>query len=84
MLTLELEEFLIELDDGSVKNAGAPNKQATAKLYEVTDAEARSFGDSRVKLTFEDETGNELQAAVDPATAQRLAADLAAAADDLE
>jgi hypothetical protein len=73
MLTLQLEDFMIELKDGSIKNVGAANKTATAKLYDVTGAEAREFGDERVKLSFTDEDGNEVEVALDPAQAREVA-----------
>jgi hypothetical protein len=66
MLSLQLEEFMIELKEGSIKNVGPPNKSATAKLYDVTEAEAREFGDERVKLAFEDEDGSVVHVALDP------------------
>ncbi|WP_252698226.1 hypothetical protein [Natronosalvus vescus] len=78
MLTLSLEAFMIELKDGSIKNVGPTNKAATAKLFDVEHAEAREFGDKRVKLVFEDDEGNELQAALFPEDARAIAADLEA------
>ncbi|GEM_PF-166025 len=77
MLTLSLEEFMIELKEGSVKNVGPTNKSATAKLFSVTEAEAREFGDKRVKLVFEDDEGNEVQIALFPEHARAIATDLA-------
>jgi hypothetical protein len=73
VLSLQLEEFMIELKNGSIKNVGAPNKSATAKLYDVTDAETRAFGDERVKLSFADEEGNEVEVALPPAKARTIA-----------
>ncbi|WP_312912389.1 hypothetical protein [Natronosalvus caseinilyticus] len=78
MLTLSLEDFTIELKDGSVKNVGPTNKSATAKLFDVSSAEAREFGDKRVKLVFEDDDGNKLQAALFPEEARAIADDLEA------
>ncbi|MFC7213122.1 hypothetical protein ACFQO4_03390 [Saliphagus sp. GCM10025334] len=78
MLTLSLEDFTIELKDGSVKNVGPTNKSATAKLFDVSSAEAREFGDKRVKLVFEDDDGNELQAALFPEHARAIVDDLEA------
>jgi hypothetical protein len=66
MLSLQLEEFMVELKEGSIKNVGPPSKSATAKIYDVTEAEAREFGDERVKLAFEDEEGNVVHVALDP------------------
>ncbi|MFB6299865.1 MAG: hypothetical protein ABEH65_06340 [Halobacteriales archaeon] len=77
MLSLSLSDFLIELKDGSIKNVGPANKSASAKLFDVTDAEAREFGDKRVKLVFEDESDNEIQVALFPE-------DVRAIVDDIE
>lgn len=78
MLTLDIEEFLIELQEGSVKNVGPPTKAATAKLFDVETATAREFGDKRVKLVFEDGEGNELQVALFPDQVRAIADDIAA------
>ncbi|MFP8888412.1 hypothetical protein ACLI4U_01395 [Natrialbaceae archaeon A-CW2] len=77
MITLNLENFMIELKDGSLKNVGPTNKSATAKLFAVEEAEAREFGDKRVKLVFEDDEGNEVQVALFPEEARAIADDLA-------
>jgi hypothetical protein len=82
MLSLQLEEFMIELKEGSIKNVGAKNKAATAKLYDVEDAEARAFGDERIKLSFADAEGNEVEVALFPEEAAAVAADIEAV--DLE
>ena len=79
MLSLQIEEFLLEVKDGSFKNVGPPNKSVTAKIYDVTEAEAREFGDERVKLAFEDDEGNVVHVALDPAEALVIADDI----DDL-
>lgn len=76
MLSLQLEEFMIELKEGSIKNVGATNKAATAKLYDVEDAEARAFGDERIKLSFADAEGNEVEVALFPEEAEAVAADI--------
>lgn len=73
MFTISLDEFNVELKDGSIKNVGPTNKRATAKLFDVTEAEAREFGDRRVKLVFTDESGNEVQVALDPSEARSIA-----------
>jgi len=78
MLSLQLSEFMVELKDGSIKNVGPPNKTATAKIYDVVDAEAREFGDERVKIAVEDEEGNVVHVALDPADASRVARDIQA------
>lgn len=77
MLYLELDEFMLELKEGSFENVGPPTKRGTAKLYDVEDAEARAFGDERVKLSFEDEDGSVVEVAVSPEQ-------IAAIEDDLE
>jgi len=66
MLALELSEFMVELKDGSIKNVGPANKEASAKLFDVERAGAREFGDKRVKLVFDDGEGNEVQVALFP------------------
>jgi hypothetical protein len=73
MLTLRLDEFMVELQDGSLKNVGPTNKSAEAKLFDVSSAEAREFGDKRVKLVFEDDEGNEVQVALFPENASEIA-----------
>ena len=76
MFTLDLDRFMFELKDGALKHVGASNKSATAKLYDVTEAEAREFGDERIKLAFEDDEGNEVQVALDPPEARQIARDI--------
>lgn len=78
MLALSIDEFTVELEGGSIRNVGAPNKRASAKLYHVDDLEGRAFGDSQVKLVFEDEEGNEVQVALDAGQASSLVADVEA------
>ena len=64
MLALELDEFMVELKDGSIKNVGAPTKSAEAKLFDPETVEVREFGDSQVKIAAEDASGNEVQIAM--------------------
>jgi len=78
VLNINLSDFMVELKDGSIKNVGPANKHAEAKLFDVEAAEAREFGDKRVKLVFEDESGNEVQAALFPEDARAVREDLAA------
>ncbi len=73
MFTLDIDQFMMEFKQGTLKHIGASNKSATAKLYDVEAAEARAFGDERVKLTFEDDGGNEVQVAVAPPEAREIA-----------
>ncbi|OVE85785.1 hypothetical protein [Natronolimnobius baerhuensis] len=76
MLALTLEDFMVELNDGGIKNVGPKNKSATVKLFDVEDAEAREFGDKRAKLVFEDEEGNEIQVSLFPEQVRKLADDI--------
>ena len=76
MLTLSLSDFMVEFKDGSVKNAGAPTKSTEVKLYDVERAEAREFGDERVKLVFEDGEDNVVHVALDPAEARTIAREI--------
>jgi hypothetical protein len=84
MFTLETESFAFELKEGTVKHVGASTAAATAKLYEVTAAESRAFGDERVKLAFEDGEGNEVEVALFPEEAAELRAGLAELVGDQE
>lgn len=76
MFTIDLDRFMLELKDGAFKHVGASNKTATAKLYDVEDAEVREFGDERVKLSCQDESGNEVEVALDPPEARTVAREL--------
>lgn len=82
MLALSIADFMIELKDGAVKNVGPATKSATAKLFDVDSAEARAFGDKRVKLVFHDETGNEVQVALFPDDAAKISRDIERLRDD--
>jgi len=66
MFTIRMDEFVVELKEGTVKHVGTSNKSATAKLYDVERAEVDEFGDERVKLTFEDDGDNAVEVALDP------------------
>lgn len=81
MLTLDLQNVTIELKEGSVKNVGATNKSATVKLYDIAGVDVREFGDSRVKLTFEDGEDNEVEVALSPDDARAVAAGIETLAD---
>lgn len=76
MLTLDLENFTIELQEGSVKNVGATNKSASVSLYDVDAVDVREFGDSRVKLRFEDDEANDVEIALAPDHARAVADDI--------
>lgn len=82
MLSLAIEDFMIELKDGSVKNVGGPTKSATVKLYDVSTAEAREFGDERVKFAFADDDGNAVEVAVDPDDARSVVRDIESIEDE--
>jgi hypothetical protein len=73
MLTLDLDEFMLELKEGSIKHVGPTNKAATVKLYDVEGLEVREFGDERVKLAFSDDEGNEVEIALFPEQASEVA-----------
>ncbi|MDG5775499.1 hypothetical protein VB773_07060 [Haloarculaceae archaeon H-GB2-1] len=72
MFTLDFDALSFELKDGAVKHMGLSNKAVTAKLYDVADADARVFGDERVKLVFADDEGNEVEVALFPEQASAL------------
>lgn len=78
VITLSISDFHVELKDGSVKNVGPATKAAAAKLFDVEAAEARAFGDKRVKLAFEDGDGNEVEVALFPDAARSVREDLEA------
>ncbi|MFC7250750.1 hypothetical protein ACFQJ5_12990 [Halomicroarcula sp. GCM10025324] len=73
MLSLDIDDFMLELKDGAFKNIGASNKQATVKLYDVEGVDVRAFGDERVKIAFEDEDGSEVEVALFPEQARAVA-----------
>jgi len=73
MLNLDLDQFMFELTDGALKHVGASNRTATVKLYDVEGVEVREFGDERVKLAFEDGSGNEVEVALFPDQASQVA-----------
>ncbi|GGN89831.1 MULTISPECIES: hypothetical protein [Haloarcula] len=73
MLSLDIEQFMLELKDGAFKNVGPSNKQATIKMYDVEGVDVREYGDKRVKLAFEDEQGSEIEVALFPEQARAVA-----------
>lgn len=81
MLSLELEDFMVQLKDGTINNIGGPTKRAAVKLFDVERAEARPFGDNRVKIVCEDAEGNDVQIALFPEEVDSLEADLATIRD---
>ncbi|WP_135830158.1 hypothetical protein [Halorussus halobius] len=82
MLNLILDDFMVELTDGTIRNVGPSNKSGTAKLFDVESAEAREFGDKRVKVVCEDDDGNEVQVALFPEQVREIADDIEALEDD--
>ena len=73
MFTLDLDDFMFEPKEGTLKHVGPSNRTATAKLYDVEGVDVREFGDERVKLAFSDEDGNEVEVALFPAEAREVA-----------
>jgi hypothetical protein len=73
MLTLDLADLMVELEEGTVKHVGPSTASATVKLYHVEESEVRAFGDSQVKMAFDDGEGNEIEVALDPEDAAALA-----------
>ncbi len=73
MLTLDIDQFMLELKDGAFKNVGPSTKQATVKMYDVEGVDVREYGDKRVKLAFEDEQGSEIEVALFPEQARAVA-----------
>jgi hypothetical protein len=82
MLTLDLDQFMLELKEGSIKHVGPTNKAATVKLYDVEGLEVREFGDERVKLVFSDDEGNDVEVALFPEQASEVARGIGALEDD--
>ena len=82
MLNINFSEFMLELKDGAIKNVGPSNKRADVKLFDVNDASAREFGDKRVKLVFEDRSGNEVQVALFPEDVRAVMSDVESLEDD--
>ena len=73
MFTLDMDDFMFELKDGALKHVGPSNRAATVKLYDVEETEVREFGDERIKISCEDESGNTVEIALDPAEAREVA-----------
>ncbi|MBX0294348.1 hypothetical protein [Haloarcula nitratireducens] len=76
MLSIDIEQFMLELKDGAFKNVGPSNKQATIKMYDVEGVDVREYGDKRVKIAFEDEQGSEVEIALFPEQARAVASGL--------
>ena len=76
MLTLDIDDFTLELKDGAFKNVGPSNKQATVKMYDMDGVDVREYGDKRVKLAFEDEQGSEVEVALFPEQAREVRGEL--------
>ncbi|WP_276271884.1 hypothetical protein [Haloarcula litorea] len=78
MLSLDIDDLMLELKDGAFKHVGPSNKTATVKLYDVEGVDVREYGDKRVKLAFEDEDGSEVEVALFPEQARAVASGLEA------
>ena len=78
MLNLNVEDFMVEFDEGSVKNIGPTTKAATAKLFHPESVRAREFGDSQVKVVAQDDAGNKVQIAMLPEQVESVVADVEA------
>ena len=76
MLTLDLERFMIELNEGAIKHVGPSNQSGTVKLYDVDELEVREFGDRQIKLAFEDADDNKVEVALFPAEAATVAREI--------
>jgi hypothetical protein len=72
MLTIDLDDFTFELKDGTLEHVGASNRAATVKLYDVEGVDVREFGDQRIKIACEDESGNEIEVALTAEQAREL------------
>ena len=59
MLTIDLDDFMFELQDGAIKHVGPSTRSATVKLYDTESVGVREYGDKRVKLSVADDEGNE-------------------------
>jgi len=82
MITIDLDNFMFELKDGSLKHVGTSNNTATTKLYDVETLEIREFGDERVKIACEDESGNTVEIALFPEEAEKAAEKIEAMKSD--
>jgi len=75
MLTINLDDFIIELKEGTVKHVGASTTSAEVKLYDIAQAETRTFGD-QIKLQFKDDEGNCVELALESATVESMVEDI--------
>ena len=66
MLTIDLDDFMFELQDGAIKHVGPSTRSATVKLYDTESVGVREYGDKRVKLSVADDEGNEIEIAMFP------------------
>ncbi len=78
VLNLNIDDFLVEFKEGSIKNVGPPTKSVAAKLFDVETIQVREFGDSQVKLVATDATGNEVQIALFPDQVETVTEDIEA------
>ena len=84
MLSIDIDQFMLELKDGAIKSVGPSNKEATIKMYDVEGVDVREYGDKRVKIAFEDEQGSEIEVALFPEQAKAVATGLELLEDESE
>jgi hypothetical protein len=84
MLTLDIDDFMLELEGGTFKHVGASNKTATVKCYDIDAIDVREFGDERIKLGVEDDGGNVIEVALGPEQARDVAAEIDQLASESE
>ena len=82
MLTIDLDDFMFELKEGTLKHVGASNNTATVKCYDIESLETREFGDERIKIACEDDGGNVVEVALAPEQASQLAREITALEDE--
>ncbi len=82
MLTLDLANLAVEFKDGAIKHVGASNSRAEAKLYDVSESEARGFGNDRIKVSVADDEGNHVEIALFEDEARSIKADLTRLIDE--
>ena len=82
MLTIDLDDFMFELKEGTLKHVGASNNTATVKCYDIESLEVREFGDERIKVACKDDGGNLVEVALAPEQARQLARELTTLEDE--
>ncbi|QCC49824.1 hypothetical protein [Halapricum salinum] len=82
MLTIDLDDFMFELQDGAIKHVGPSTRSATVKLYDTESVGVREYGDKRVKLSVADDEGNEIEIAMFPEQIATLTEEIDRLRDD--